>query len=266
MIVARNSVAAVFDMAKRKENDDELCARNWLRQQGCQDIRRPCSDPPDLVVDGDCAVEVTRLNQRIVVGDEENSRGEEEVRQPLTCQISRVLEELGPPGNEGRSWAIDCEYDFTKPLPHRKVVSAQISEALTPLLKPYNDHVVSDIHSGQCDFEKHGGKILHFGFPHLCLDCGICLGLAEFSHDPATFFLQNVSDGRGIGIAEELKKSILNRTREKSEKIRNQNKVGEYKYWWLVLVDHICHVPMQIPFEHELSFVRGSVLTSGLES
>ena len=49
------------------ENEDELRAENWLRQQGYRDIRRPCSDPPDIVIDGDCAVEVTRLNQRITV-------------------------------------------------------------------------------------------------------------------------------------------------------------------------------------------------------
>ena len=49
-------------MTKRKENDDELRAQNWLRQQGYKDIRRPHSDPPDFVVDSKYAVEVTRLH------------------------------------------------------------------------------------------------------------------------------------------------------------------------------------------------------------
>ena len=55
-------------MDKGKDNEDELCAEDWLRQQGYKDIRRPRNDPPDFVVDGVYAVEVTRLNQRIVVG------------------------------------------------------------------------------------------------------------------------------------------------------------------------------------------------------
>ena len=243
-------------MTKRPENDDELCAQNWLRQQGHRDIRRPCSDPPDFVVDGDCAVEVTRLNQRIVVSNDNRSKGEEEARKPLAGHIENLFEELGPPGKQGRSWVIDCEYDFTEPLPHPEVVTAQISEALAPLLIPYDDSVISSMHSTHLDSSKHAGEISHLGFPHLCLGCGICLELGEFSHDPSGFFLQNVSDGIGISIAEELTKSVGNRVRDKSEKIRNQNKVGEYKDWWLVLVDHVCHVPIQILSERELSGVR----------
>ena len=56
--------------------NDELCAQNWLTQQGYRDIRRPSDDSPDFVVDGHYAVEVTRLNQRIVVGDNKRSKGE----------------------------------------------------------------------------------------------------------------------------------------------------------------------------------------------
>ena len=65
------------------ENKDELRAKNWLREQGYRDIRRPCSDPPDFVIDGNFAVEVTRLNQRITVGNGRGSKGEEEARMPL---------------------------------------------------------------------------------------------------------------------------------------------------------------------------------------
>ena len=243
-------------MPKQKENEDELCAQDWLRRQGYRDIRRPCSDPPDFVVDGRYAVEVTRLNQRIVVGDEEYSRGEEEARKPLTDHLERVLGELGPPGNEGRSWIIDCEYDFGEPLPHPKIVTAQLSEALTPLLKPYDDSIVSAMHKTQLDYDKHAGEISYLGFPHLCLESGICLELGEFSYGPAKFFLQNVSDGEGIGVAEELSRSIQHRIRDKARKLRSQNKIGEYENWWLILVDHVCHVPIQFLSEHELSFIR----------
>ena len=243
-------------MMKREENEDERFAKAWLIRQGYRDIRRPCSDPPDFVIDSDYAVEVTRLNQRIPVGDDKHSRGEEEARKPLRDHLEEILGELGPPGNEGRSWGIDCEYDFTDPLPSRKIVTAQISEALAPLLKPYDDSVISGMHSRHLDYSKHAGEISYLEFPHLCLGCGICLELGESSHYPAKFFLQNVSDGKGIGIAEELKKGIRNRIRDKSETIRSQNKAEAYKDWWLVLVDHVCHVPMRILSEQELSFVR----------
>ena len=71
------------------------------------------ADPPDLVVDGKYAVEVTRLNQRIVVGDEEDFKGRRgSARKPLMDSIAKALDQLGPPGNEGRSWIVDFEYDF----------------------------------------------------------------------------------------------------------------------------------------------------------
>jgi len=248
-------VGADLHMAKRKENEDELCAQDWLRQQGYSDIRRPCDDPPDFVVDG-YAVEVTRLNQRIIVGNDKQSIGEEEARKPLEDRIRKIIDQLGPPGNEGCSWVIDCEYDFSKPLPIPKIVTRQISEALTPLLRSYDESTVSGLHSKYFNYDKHAGEPLPLGFPHFCLDCGICLNLAEFNYKPAKFILQNVSDGYGIGLPEELIESIRNRILDKSTNVRKQGKVGKYKSWWLILVDHVCHVPMTILSEDQLSFVR----------
>ena len=243
-------------MAKLRENDDERCVQNWLGQQGHTDIRRPCSDPPDFVVDGDCAVEVTRLNQRIVVGDDDCSKGEEQARIPLTDSIEEIVCELGQPGNKGRSWVIDCEYDFREPLPSRKIITAQVSEAFAPLLKPHDSRVVSGMHTTHLDCSKHAGEISYLRYPHLCLACGICLELAEISHDPARFIVQNVSDGKGRAVAEELEKGIRNRISDKSRKIRNQNKIRSYKDWWLTLVDHVCHVPIPVLSEHELQFIQ----------
>lgn len=253
---AEKGIEADLDMAKRKDNEDELWAQDWLRQQGYRDIRRPCSDPPDFVVDGNYAVEVTRLNQRIVVGDEENSRGEEEARKPLTDRIAEAIGQLGPPGNEGCSWEIDCEYDFAEPLPTPKSVTRQVAEGLAPLLQPYDETVISAMHSRHFDYDKHAGEISLVSFPHLCLDCGICLELAEFSHEPARFILQNVSDGHGIGVAAELKASIRNRICDKSRRVRNRGRIGEYDRWWLVLVDHVCHAPIQVLSQHELSYIQ----------
>lgn len=243
-------------MSNQRQNVDELLVLDWLRAQGHVDIQRPNCDPPDFVVDGEFAVEVTRLSRRIFVGADKHSRGEEQARIPLRDQIQKTIDGLGPPGNKGRSWVINCEYDISAPLPNRKMVSAQISEALAPLLKPYDDKVIASLHAEHFDFEKHAGEISFMGFPHLCLECGICIDLAELSHSPAKFILVDVSDREGIGVAEELAKGIRNRIRTKSEAIRNQNKVGHYGIWWLILVDHLGLMPMQMLSEHELSFVR----------
>ena len=133
---------------------------------------------------------------------------------------------------------------------------SQIEEALGPLLKPYDSGVLSDMHSRHRNFSKHAGEAFCAGFPDICLECGICLDLLGFSCAPAEFILQNVSDGKGILVAGELQKSIQNRIRDKSEKVRYQDRIREYANWWLILVDHVCHVPIDILAEHELSFVR----------
>ena len=194
-------------MTKRKENDDELRAQNWLSQQGYNDIQRPFSDPPDFVVDGKYAVEVTRLGQRIMVGNNKHSKDEKDVRERLRSQIEDILSELGPPGNKGKSWLIDCEYDFTQRRPNKKVVKFQIFEALNPLLKPYDDRVISGMRSKHWDYRNHAGEISNLRSLCLSLECGIHLEFIELSDNPAGFILQNVSDGKGICVAGELKKS-----------------------------------------------------------
>ncbi|MDE0282520.1 MAG: hypothetical protein OXN16_15835 [Gammaproteobacteria bacterium] len=105
----------------RRENEDELLALNWLKKQGYSDIQKPCSDPPDFVVDGNLAVEVTRISQRIALDSGSQTKAEEEIRKPLTGVLREIFEKLGPPGNKGRSWVVDCEYDFSSPLPNGHV-------------------------------------------------------------------------------------------------------------------------------------------------
>lgn len=254
-------------MMNQNQNMDENCAEHWLRQQGFQDIARPCSDPPDFVVNGECAVEVTRLNQRIVVPDQKESVAEEEVSIRLTHCIENVIDRLGPPGIKGRSWIVDVEYDLSNPgwlisgsskvKISSKVVAKQISEALTQLTRPYDSNVISGLHAKYLDHDRHAGEISHLGFPHLCLECGLCLELAEFSHASEKFILQNVSDGEGSHLAEELSKSVHQRIRDKSGKLQRNNKVKEeYESWWLILVDHVSHVPMQVLSSRELYYIR----------
>lgn len=237
-------------------NKDECWAEKWLVKQGYQEIRRPRNDPPDFVVDNCYAVEVTRLSQRITWGDSNVSISEEGASIPLRDRMERALRELGPPGNEGHCWTVDCTYDLTTPLPRQKVITAQLRKALEPLLKPYDENTISELHSRHRDFRKHAGEPICLGLPHICLKCGICLDLLEFTGSPSEFILQNVSDGKGIHVAGELRASIRNRIQIKSENIRSRQLIDKYTSWWLLLVDYVYHAPVSKLFEHELSIIR----------
>ena len=58
-----------------RENTDECFAKKWLEFQGYSNIERIEDDPPDIVVEGEYAVEVRRLNRKIRQGEgEETSR------------------------------------------------------------------------------------------------------------------------------------------------------------------------------------------------
>ena len=265
-------------MANNGKNDDERLAKEWLKRQGHTDIRSPASDPPDYLIDGRIAVEVTRLNQRIRVGNSENQTGEEKYRIPLDKAIEKTLKDLAP-GDERKSWTVDCEYNFSKSPPKQNDVEKQIRTALLPLTRPYDRDVIDELRKKYLNYDKHADELADLSQIHLCLSCGLCLELAEFEHrgkdhdwtrqvdfdgmdsdehlkvrdnlikfhnGPPQFIRQNLSDGKGIGIAEELINSVRYCISDKSEKIRKQNKVDIYEEWWLVLVDHICHVPMQI--------------------
>ena len=243
-------------MTKQRRNKDECWAKKWLKRQGYREIRRPLKDPPDFVVNGRFAVEVTRMSQRIHIGNANTSESEENARIPLSDSLERVLRKVGSPGNEGRSWVIDCTYDLTAPLPGENAISAQVKEALGPLLSEYDDKVVFDIHSRYRDYHRHPGERSCAGLPHICLECGICLDLWEFSDSPSKFILQNVSDGRGLHVAGELYKSIRNRILVKSDIVHERQLIGKYASWWLLLVDYVYHAPVRGLSEHELSYLR----------
>ncbi len=145
-------------------------------------MRRSNRDPSDFIVDGKCAVEVTRPGQSIIVGSDNHSKGEEQARRPLTDRIEKIIEQLGATREieEGVGISIagttsPCGYQIAGqwPLKYRM---------LATLLKPCDDSVVAGMHARHTDFSKHAGEILGIPFLPLCLECGICLDLQEFSH------------------------------------------------------------------------------------
>lgn len=219
-------------------NNDERRALEWIRYQEYSDIQPIYDDPPDFVVDNRYAVEVTRLERKLKFEDG-STEGVEKNRISLARCIENLLEKLRPNNNE-RSWAIDCEYDIKEPLPNPKVLRNELQHALTPLIESYDyPIVISKLRS--IDSAKHAEEYFNLSPLHICLKCGICLELTECQGSPSRFFLLNVSDGHGIGIAQELAVSVKHSIQYKSKKITDADKWKNYEEWWLILVDHICH-------------------------
>lgn len=218
-----------------RENDDERWARKWLESQGYSNIERIKDDPPDIVVEGVYAVEVRRLNLKIRQGE-----GEETSRISLQRTIEKILAGIDSFAND-QSWFVDCEYDFSRPLPKEKIIKKQIREVLLPLTQPYDDRVISELRSKYLDNSKHAHELDYLCTLHLCLPCGICLELQDSSVQPARFVLQNVSDGEGVLILSELQKNIKAAIEEKSQKIKGRE--NNFDAWWLILIDHIGLVP-----------------------
>ena len=235
------------------ENDDERLAKEWLESQGYSNIERE-EDPPDYVVDDNLAVEVRRLNLKIQVN--ERTKGEEESQKPLYKTIESILSNIDPHGNK-QSWVVNCEYDFSRPLPKKKVVEKQIREALQPLTQPYDTDVIHQLRSKYLDYDKHAGELGYLHSLHLCLPCGICLELWEISATPARFLLQDVSDGKGVLVLSELESNIKAAIKEKSQKIKDRE--NDFDRWWLILIDHIGRVPNSGLTQTELENLRTSI-------
>ena len=220
--------------------------RAWLSQQGCRDICRNPNDPPDFVLHGGCAVEVTRLNERILVENEEQSKGEEEARTPLTETIESVVREIELSEVDSYSWDVTCEYSFRKALPKEKVVELEVGEALALLSIPFS----KSIYQRHIDSMKHGigsfctvdGSHVHIRF---VLNCGIRLHILGFPYEPPRINLVQVSDGEGSFVEGEMLESVKHAVCEKSRKIsqkcsRGECRLDEYDCWWLILVDYFC--------------------------
>ena len=234
-----------------RENCDELIGKEWLESH-CAAVRRVCDDPPDYVADDEFAVEIRRLNLGIQIKG--TTRGEEEIRIPLHQHIDRALTRVGKPAH-GRSWVIDCEYDFSQGLPKRKVIQAEISQALEPLMKPYDGEALKRMRSDHLANSKHRYEIDFLSDLHLCLKCGICLDLEEVTAEKeASFVLGNVSDGEGILVLSELEKRIRDAVNGKHKKIAHR--INRFSGWWLILVDYVGLVSNSGLTKNELNGLR----------
>lgn len=199
----------------RRENYDELRAKQWLEYQGHTNIRKPNDDPPDYVVEERFAVEVRRLN----LCDVDWGKSLESWEKPLEKTVQTVLAEFGPP-TEGQVVYVDCDYPCRPPTPAKKVVEGEIREALK------------------------SAKLPEDSLLKLKLECGIRLVLyppVPSESADAKYMVNDVTVATAHTgwVLSELRREIPRCIEEKSCKVRGKDRVDCYSEWWLVLVDYI---------------------------
>jgi len=194
-------------------NDSEAQALKYLSSLGfTQVVYEPDGNiPPDFLVNGRIAVEVSRLNYNYI-DEAGRSQGVENSQFALLRYMRRLLPTFGPP-KTGQSWFV--RFWFKRPLPPLAKLRGAIQLALTR----FCDGQIGDQEISITD------HFTLFLFP-----CTIA-----FSN---RFVLGGYVDRDAGGwVISELKKNIQICVKKKTEKITEIR--VKYPEWWLILVDHI---------------------------
>lgn len=190
------------------ENDDERLAREWLvaLSGDPESVCRPRRDPPDFVLNGSVAVEVTRLSER-----------DETSLHSLGSVVEDVLSDLGPPGN-GLSLCVSWVYEPSRSYPKTKRTKEQVREALMPYTNAYT---------------------MPAGIEDLRLPCGLSLRLVHIEprEDPARFVFGGFSGMTGRHVRDKLLNDLTRTVTKKSIDISNRR--NHFDTWWLALVDRV---------------------------
>ncbi len=224
-----------------KTNDDECRAKRWLESQGHTDIYRPCTEPPDFVVEGCYAVEVRRLNW--MTDRDGKSKGIENSEKPLERSVKKVLKQYTQaPG--GYTVSVDCNYPFDPPPPTKKVVEKQVRDAVMT----FHKNIQGDLSAGRSP--RHSA---------IRLECGIELRFSPWRLGvPGGYELVDVdvaTASRGWVVADATD-NIARSIQDKTRKVAERDRVNDFRAWSLVLVDHIHAVPLR---EADLNKVRGAL-------
>lgn len=194
-------------MSKKNPNPDEQRAEEWLRLQGFTQIAFPSNDPPDFLVDGRFAVEVTRLQPPHETHDI-----------PFERAVERVLESFGHPNKYPGVIFVTCDAPQPR-LPDRRTLEQELKQALNCML------LQGSIASGERFF----------------LNCGVDVSLWPSTQTCGLQFeLSDSSTGASHGgFPSDLTENIARCICEKSKTVRNQNRENLYSEWWLILIDYI---------------------------
>ena len=237
---------------------DERIVEQWLKSQNYIGITRPSKDPPDYIIEENIAIEVRRLTK--IVSFNGKALSEENQRIPLYRSIERALRKVELP-EDNRAWAVSWEFDFTKTWPNPRRIQQEIQEILTPLIQQHKTpEAFNALQTDHFDMEEHFHELDHLTYPHICLPCGICLGIREYNAiNDSGFYLQEFPEAEGSVPVVELMQSLQAAIDEKSINIEKRRRLEEFAEWWLIFTDHICLVPITILSDAEIEAVQNSV-------
>ena len=211
------------------EDPEEVLAKKWLVSltSDRKSVCRPKCDPPDYVLNGDIAVEVTRLS--------EQGRGTTSLPSLHSLEevVEDVLKDLGPPGN-GQSICVFWVYAPWPCLPKKKRMKKQIRNALMP-------------YTERCAMPEKLRELSLTGIAHLLLPCGLSLRLVhrQSTDDAPSFKFCGFSGMTGEHVREKLLKDLERAVVEKAKSVekaackRGRSWFDTYSRWWLVLVDRV---------------------------
>jgi hypothetical protein len=194
------------------DSAEEVAAKYLAYMGYSQVVHEPePNSSPDILVDGRIAIEVRRLDQASVHGDQASSL--EQVAAPLREIFSEILPSFGSP-TAGQSWFVF--YDLERPLEEWKPLKAILRQILENFARAPSDAA---------------GRIA------VCNGLNVQFYPASKTHK--TFYvLGGNTDGDAGGwvipeMVDNLKRCIAEKT-AKLAKVRLK-----YPEWWLVLVNRI---------------------------
>ena len=207
------------------EDPDEVLAKEWLVSLtgDSKSVCRPKCDPPDYVLNGDIAVEVTRLS--------EQGRGSKTSLPSLHSLeevVEDVLKDLGPPGN-GQSLCVFWVYAPWRCLPKKKKhMKKQMKKQICNALMPYTE---------RCAMPEKLRYLSLAGIADLPLACGLSLRLVHLrpTNEAPIFKFCGFSGMTAAHDRKKLLKDLKHAVRKKSEDVRGSHPGP----WWLVLVDRV---------------------------
>lgn len=199
-------------MKVREIDAGERMALEYFQSQGYNKIlHEPDGNvPPDLVIDGEIAVEVRRLNQF------KNVKGE---LQPLEKLEFKIVPKILKIINDYKSVSSDksafVSIGFSRPLSVNKNLISEIKRTFDHHVNCLDEHVAYAVHEN-LRLRFHKAK-KNFGYPFV-------LGSIS-DNDSGGFVVSNILESLKVVI------------REKEKKIEPFKEL--YRVWWLTLVDRI---------------------------
>jgi len=195
-----------------KMKKEEKIAKSYLQHIGAINIvYEPDGNiPPDFLVDGEIAVEVRRLNQHYVKGEEPEPL--EELEFSLLPKIKSLFKEYAKVPS---SYSVYVTVDFERPLEVSKDLIREIKKEL-------------DLHISMLDQKRK-----------VNIAPGLSLAFMPASKRHESLFVTGITidgDSGGLVVAN-IYDHLPLMLKDKEKKVKNY--FPKYKTWWLLLIDAI---------------------------